>query len=92
MARVRNRYPRVPCVVPFCGCGATCYPPEPGLQIICPKHYRLVDRALKARRRRVRRELAKRGLSNTERAWRLERWLWRRMVIQAVSRAGAMGI
>lgn len=73
-------------MVPFCGCGATCYPP--GHEIICPKHYRMVDASLKALRRRVRRALLRRGQSDTRRAVRLERWLWRKMVLQAVTRAG----
>lgn len=85
MARVANRYPRIPCVVPFCGCGATCYPP--GFDIICPKHYRTVDAALKAKRRAVRRALRRRGLEGTARAARLETALWCKMVTQAVTRA-----
>lgn len=80
MTRVRNRYPRVPCLVPGCGCGATCYPPEPGLEIICPKHYRLVDRALKALRRK----------SNRYGRGRLTDLCWRKMRRQAIERA--MGI
>jgi hypothetical protein len=87
MARVHGRYPRIPCVVPFCGCGATCYPP--GHEILCPKHYRLVDRALKAKRRAVRRALLKRGQANSLRAQLLEDKLWARMVRQAVTRAMA---
>jgi len=79
VTRVANRYPRVACLVPFCRCGATCYPPEPGLQIICPKHYRLVDRSLKALRRKAR----KAG------RFRLASMLWRRIASQAVER-GAM--
>lgn len=78
--RVRGRYPRVPCLVPFCGCGATCYPPEDGLEIICPKHYRMVDRCLKALRRKAYR--AKR--------WRLGWMCWLRIRRQAIERgAGA---
>lgn len=85
MTRVRNRYPRIPCVVPFCGCGATCYPP--GHEIICPKHYRLVDAGLKARRRRVRALLKRAGRQDSAIARRLEQKLWARMVDQAVTRA-----
>lgn len=88
MARQRNRYPRIPCVVPFCGCGATCYPP--GNEIICPKHYRLVDASLKAARRRARHLLKKRGQLNTERAWRLDAAFWRKMKAQAIKRAGGV--
>lgn len=90
MKRVRNRYPRIPCVVPFCGCGATCYPP--GHEIICPKHYRSVDRALKAKRRRVRAILKAKGESSSERARRLEGLLWSRMVKQAITRAAGAPI
>jgi hypothetical protein len=75
VSRVRNRYPRIPCVVPHCRCGATCYPP--GFEIICPKHYRLVDRSLKALRRRARRA----GKH------RLDQLLWRRIKRQAIERA-----
>lgn len=81
MARVRNRYPRVPCVVPFCNCGATCYAPFPGLQIICPKHYRLVDRNLKRLRR----------LANRRGKERLAWMLWRKTVRQAIERATGIG-
>lgn len=86
MARVHGRFPRIPCVVPFCGCGATCY--EPGCQILCPKHYRLVDKALKARRRQLRTAYRKRGLGDSARARWAEGVLWRRMVEQAITRAG----
>ena len=78
MTRVSNRYPRIPCIVPYCGCGATCYPP--GYEIICSKHYRLVDRALKTLRRRAR----KAGKN------RLDHMLWQRIKRQAIERA--MGI
>lgn len=85
MSRVRNRYPRIPCVVPFCRCGATSYPP--GHEIICPKHYRLVDPALKARRRKVRVALKRRGLLETDRHFRLDGVLWDRIKRQAIERA-----
>lgn len=85
MTRVHGRYPRIPCVVPFCRCGATCYPP--GHEILCPKHYRLVDQSLKAKRRAVRRMLKARGQQDTERAHRLEVRLWARMKHQAITRA-----
>lgn len=90
------RHPRIPCVVPFCRCGATSYPP--GYEIICPKHYRLVDAGLKAARRRAKRLLVKRGewiggaedRPVTERAARIMGRFWARMVRQAVERsAGA---
>ena len=78
MTRVRGRYERIPCLVPGCGCGATCYPP--GNEIICVKHYRLVDKCLKRRRalfrRRGREDLADR--------------MWVRIRRQAIERA--MGI
>jgi len=79
------RYPRIACVVPFCRCGATSYPP--GYEIICPKHYRLVDAALKARRRKVKAALKRRGLLDTEREHRLDGLLWERMKRQAIERA-----
>lgn len=90
MTRVHGRYPRIPCVVPFCGCGATCYPP--GHEIICPKHYRMVDRALKAKRRRVRALLRKAGAAETTRAHRLDNWLWAKIVNQAITRAAGAPI
>lgn len=85
MSRISGRYPRIPCIVPFCGCGATCYPP--GNEIICPKHYRMVDRALKARRRKVRALLRKRGQQDTPRARHLDNVIWARMVKQATERS-----
>jgi hypothetical protein len=63
--------------VPFCGCGATCYAPFDGLEIICPKHYRLVDRGLK----RLRRQATRAG------KWGLVHLCWRRMRRQAIERA-----
>lgn len=87
MTRVRNRYPRIPCLVPFCGCGATCYPPDETGEIICPKHYRLVDRSLKARRRRVRAAFKRRGELWSDRHWRMEHKLWNRIREQAITRA-----
>ena len=87
MTRVHGRYPRIPCIVPFCGCGATCYPP--GNEIICPKHYRHVDRALKAKRRRVRAAFKAKGLAETQRARRVDNWLWAKIVEQAITRAAA---
>lgn len=86
MARVHGRYPRIACVVPFCGCGATCYPSG---EIICPKHYRLVDKALKARRRRVRALFKKRNLLWSSRHQRVDSILWGRIVAQAILRAGS---
>lgn len=88
MARVHGRYPRIPCVVPFCGCGATCYPP--GHEIICPKHYRLVDRALKARRRTLRAALKRHGKAGTWHAEFIEGALWSRMKAQAIERGAGM--
>lgn len=98
MTRVRDRFPRIPCLVPFCSCGATCYPP--GYEIICPKHYRLVDRALKAARRRARAELRRRGEWEpgadggplTARARRLENRFWNKMKRQAITRAAGAPI
>lgn len=90
MTRVHGRYPRIPCVVPFCGCGATCYPP--GHEIICPKHYRMVDRALKAKRRRIRAMLKARRATETDRARRLDNWLWAKIVNQAITRAAGAPI
>jgi len=90
MTRVHGRYPRIPCVVPFCGCGATCYPT--GHEIICPKHYRMVDRALKAKRRRVRALIRKAGAVDTTRARRLDNWLWAKIVNQAITRAAGAPI
>jgi hypothetical protein len=66
--------------VPGCGCGATCYPPEPGLEIICPKHYRLVDRALKRLRRRA----------NRMGKHRLVWMCWMRMRRQAIERGAGL--
>ncbi len=95
MTRTRNRYPRIPCIVPFCGCGATCYAPHEAAEIICPKHYRLVDRALKAKRRRLRAIYKRlgstprpRGRPNWRwRAARMEAHLWAKMKAQAIERA-----
>jgi hypothetical protein len=87
VARVHGRYPRIPCVVPFCGCGATCYPP--GYEIICPKHYRLVDKRLKARRRAGRRILKRLDQANSLRAQMFEDRAWALMKRQAITRAMA---
>ena len=92
MTRVKNRYPRIPCVVPFCGCGSTRYPPEPGMQIICTKHWRLVAPELKARRRRLKAMLRRRGELNTDRGRRLDSKVWARMVGQAITRAAGAPI
>jgi hypothetical protein len=78
MAKVHDRHPRIPCVVLGCRCGATCYPP--GHEIICPKHYRLVDANLKALRRRARRKFK----------GRFEQMLWRKIVRQATERAAGL--
>ncbi len=77
MAGVANRYPRIPCLVPFCGCGATCYAPADGQEIICPKHYRPVDRRLK----RLKRIAVRKG------KWTLASMLWARIRAQAIERA-----
>lgn len=90
MTRAHGRYPRIACVVPFCVCGATCYPP--GHEIICLKHYRMVDATLKARRRKIRALLKKRRASDTNRARRLEHWMWAKIVDQAITRAAGAPI
>lgn len=84
------RHPRIPCVVPFCGCGSTSYPP--GHEIICAKHYRLVDPALRAKRRRVRHLLRKARATDSPRARRLDNWLWAKIVNQAITRAAGAPI
>lgn len=88
MTRVRNRYPRIPCLVPGCGCGATCYPP--GCEIICPKHYRIVDRWLKARRRRLRAAYKRRGEYESLRSETALGHCWRQMRRQAIERGAGL--
>lgn len=44
-------HPRIACCVPFCRRGSRKFPP--GTEIICGKHWRLVDRALKRFRTRA---------------------------------------
>ena len=73
-------------IVPGCRCGATCYPP--GCEIICPKHYRLVDRRLKALRRRCRRLAIKRRAP--DQVARIEGYLWSKMVRQAFERSAGL--
>jgi hypothetical protein len=85
--RVRGRFPRIPCVVPGCSCGATCYPDAS--EIICPKHYRPVDRRLKALRRRVK-YLARRRGFDRDHAWCIDDWLWARVRRQAIGRAAGI--
>ena len=77
--RRTGQYPRIPCVVPFCSCGSTSHPE--GWEIICPKHYRLVDRRLK----RLRRQAKRAG------RMRVYHWLWGRIVAQAIERAAVNG-
>ena len=92
MTRVRDRYPRIPCVVPFCSCGATSFAPGEATEILCPKHYRLVDRWLKARRRAMRRAYIRAGLAESDRRWRMETRLWAMMKTQAITRAAGSPI
>ncbi|AKU43463.1 hypothetical protein CPT_Sansa59 [Caulobacter phage Sansa] len=88
MTRVSGRYPRIPCVVFGCKCGATCYPP--GVEIICPKHYRLVDKSLKRLRREIRRAFIKSGAGQSPSRWIFEDLLWRMIVEQATHRAAGI--
>lgn len=74
-----HRHPRIPCLVPGCGCGSTSYPP--GYEIICPKHYRHVPASLKALRRRAKR-------AGRDRLYHL---LWRRMRRIAIQAALGIG-
>lgn len=80
------RYPRIACIVPFCGCGLTRFPP--GCEVICQKHHALVDPALKARRRRIQR-MARRRPADAARLQILDQKLWAKIVSQAITRAGS---
>lgn len=79
---------RLPCLVPFCRRtrgDRKNDPLRPGLEWICAEHWRLVDRSLKLKRRRLRR---RHGDSPCGR--RLDHWIWKRMKAQAIERAGGI--
>lgn len=86
------RHPRINCCIPFCKCGTTYYPDG---EYICPKHYRLVDKSLKAKRRKLRALYKKRRreprspgrYSWRYRAWKMESHLWAKMKLQATHRS-----
>lgn len=86
-----TRHPRINCCIPFCKCGSTYYPDG---EYMCPKHYRLVDKKLKAKRRRLRamyKRLARGprapGRFNWRyRAWKMEAHIWSQMKRQATHR------
>lgn len=86
------RYPRIGCCIPFCRCGSTYYASG---EYMCPKHYRLVDKALKAKRRHLRAiyKRRRRGprapgrFSWRYRAWKMEVHLWEKMKRQATHRS-----
>lgn len=80
-------FPRIACCVPFCGRGSTRWPP--GTEIICSRHYVLVDRELRARRRRYRAAFRRNGQEHTENADRVDALLWRWIKSQAIERAAA---
>lgn len=77
----RPVYPRIPCLVPGCRCGSRRFPPAPGREYICAKHWRLVDKSLKLTRSRGRR----RGKGE-----RFDRLVWMRMRRQAIERAAGL--
>lgn len=86
------RHPRINCCIPFCNCGSTYYASG---EYMCPKHYRLVDKALKAKRRRLRRLYKRlsrtpqpRGRPNWRwRAGKMEMHIWAQMKRQATHRS-----
>lgn len=88
----RARYPRVGCCVPFCRRGSTKWPIP--YELLCGDHYRMSDKALRVKRARVRRKLARLGeldttscKSLTDRAARIDRLFWERIKRQAIERA-----
>lgn len=59
----RLRYPRSSCCVPFCRRTTAAFPP--GHEWVCGEHWRLVDRALKALRRKFRLRYERRWSAST---------------------------
>lgn len=82
---------RIPCEVPFCRRTARADKYEPGVRIICGKHWRLADRSLRRRWSRLKR-LLKRGVTSRveQRLIYLCNRLWERALKQAIERA--MGV
>lgn len=91
-----DRHPRIACIVPFCGRGSTRWAAP--CEIICGKHYRMSDLALRRRRTRVKAMLRKRGEweagpggeALTERAQRIDDRLWAKIKLQAIERAAGI--
>ena len=86
------RYPRVNCCVPFCKRGSTKWPVP--YELLCGDHYRMADKALRMKRARVRRKLAKLGEFDTmnfrclsDRAARIDGLFWSKIRRQATERA-----
>lgn len=77
-----ERYPRLPCAVPYCRRGSTRFPP--GWEFLCGIHWRLVDKALKRLRTKARRK------REGARYNRLEALIWRKMKRQAIERAAGI--
>lgn len=86
------RHPRVNCCVIGCRRGSTKWPVP--YELLCGEHYRMADKALRMKRARVRRKLAKlgeldtvAGQSLTERAARIDSLFWVRIKRQATERS-----
>jgi hypothetical protein len=77
-------HPRIACCVPFCGRGSRRWPSG---EIICGKHYALVDRALKRQRAKYRAHFRRHGAEDTENAERVDALMWRWIKEQAIERA-----
>lgn len=79
---------RIQCCVPFCTASRGDRkddPARPGMEWICSKHWTLVSPDLKRRRSRLRRRHGR-----TERGWKIEGWIWKRMKAQAIERAAGI--
>lgn len=86
---------RIQCIVIACGCSADASKYAPGTEIICPKHYRHVDRHLKRRRAKIRR-LGKRatllGRQGVADYFERKDWeLWAEAKRQAIEAAVGIG-
>lgn len=77
--------PRLACCVPFCQ--RTIANKEGWTEWLCPDHWRLVNRKIKALRARVRRKIR---LNRYNHGRDLDAWLWREAKRQAIERAAGI--
>lgn len=76
---------RVPCCVPFCR--RTIVNKNGWSEWLCPDHWRLVSRKIKALRAKVRHE---KKFNRHAHGFDLDAWLWREAKRQAIERAAGI--